>query len=40
MLRDFIREVREWGWRTAVWNLRFTLGYRLGGFTSAKRAAK
>lgn len=24
--------------KTFIWNLRFTLGYRLGGFTSAKRS--
>lgn len=23
--------------RTFLWNLRFNLGYRIGGFTSAKR---
>lgn len=33
----FLRDARRWGLRVAVSNLRFSLGYRVGGFTSAKR---
>jgi hypothetical protein len=34
---NFIRDARRWGLGTAWHNLRFTLGYRIGGFTSAQR---
>lgn len=32
-------DLRQWGWRTAWWNLRFHLGYWIGGFTHAERRA-
>lgn len=38
MLREFISDLRAYSLRVAVWNIRFRLGYRIGGFTSAKRA--
>jgi hypothetical protein len=34
----FINELREWGLGTAWHNFRFRLGYRIGGFTSARRS--
>jgi hypothetical protein len=33
----FIRDMRRFGVRSALWNARFRLGYSIGGFTSAKR---
>ena len=33
----FIRDWRDYGFRVALWNLRFEVGYKIGGFTSAKR---
>lgn len=26
MIRNFVHDVRHWGWRTAWWNLRVLLG--------------
>ena len=33
----FIRDAKQWSLRTAFWNLRFRIGYKVGGFTSATR---
>jgi len=33
----FFSDLRKWGLGTAVWNARFNLGYRIGGFKSARR---
>ncbi len=33
----FIHDVRHYGLRVALANVRFNLAYRLGGFTSARR---
>ena len=33
----FIHDLRAWGLGTAIWNARFDLGFRIGGFTSARR---
>ena len=38
-MKTFIRDMREWGLATAWHNARFTLGYHIGGFTSARRSA-
>lgn len=35
MLSEFIRGTRRWGLKTAWFNLRFQLGYWIGGFTHA-----
>jgi hypothetical protein len=37
LARDFVRDIRRYTFATAVWNFRYTLGWRIGGFTSAKR---
>jgi hypothetical protein len=36
-MRIFFSDVRKYGLLVAWWNFRFNLGYRIGGFTSAKR---
>lgn len=36
-MRPFLDDLRCAGWRVAVANARFNLGYRIGGFTSARR---
>jgi hypothetical protein len=36
-MRYFIREWKEWGLKIALSNLRFNLGYWIGGFTHAER---
>jgi hypothetical protein len=36
-MRQFASDFRRWGLGTAVWNARFNLGYRLGGFKRASR---
>lgn len=33
----FIRDALRWNLRVAYWNLRFRVGYKIGGFTSAHR---
>jgi hypothetical protein len=35
--RAWVYDFNRWGFRVAWANLRFKLGYRVGGFTSAKR---
>jgi hypothetical protein len=37
-MKTFIYDLRLWGLRTALWNARFSLGYRVGGFTHAQRS--
>ena len=36
-MKRFLTDLSKYGMHTAVWNARFNLGYRIGGFTSAKR---
>jgi hypothetical protein len=36
-MKTFMHDLRRWGLGTAVWNARFAIGYRIGGFTSARR---
>ena len=36
-MSEFLSDWRQYGLRVALWNLRFQIGYRIGGFTSAKR---
>lgn len=36
-INDLIFDLRNHGWRVAVANLRFNIGYRIGGFKRASR---
>lgn len=40
MIRQFIHDFRRWSFGTAVWNFRFALGVRVGGFTRASRSVR
>jgi hypothetical protein len=36
----FVSDWQKHGLETAWWNLRWRVGYKIGGFTSAKRASR
>lgn len=40
MIKEFFSDWKTWDLSTAVWNFRWNLGYRIGGFTSAYRAKR
>lgn len=36
-MREFVQDWRQWSLPVAWWNLRWRVGYAIGGFTSARR---
>lgn len=40
MLGRFLSDWKEYGLAVAWWNLRFEVGYKIGGFTDATRARR